>query len=103
MQLVELQNQYGAFTEAGAEVVTLAVASVASVESWCQAAGISYPMLADPDHRVAEAYGVYDRLGDGLAAPAVFVVEPDGRVAWSHVSQNYGERPGAQTILGHLP
>ena len=103
MQLVELQNQYAAFKEAGAEVVALAVASAASVQSWCQAGGISYPMLADPDHRVSEAYGVYNRLGDGLAAPAVFVIEPDGRVAWNHVSQNYGEQISTQTILEHLP
>jgi len=100
---VELQSQYQVFREAGAEVIALAVASVASVEGWCQSAGISYPMLADPVHRVAEAYGVYNLLGDGLAAPAVFVIETDGRIAWSHVGQHTGDRPSAQMILEQLP
>lgn len=84
-------------------MIALAVASVASVEGWCQSAGIDYPMLADPAHQVAEVYGVYNLLGDGLAAPAVFVIETDGRIAWSHVSRLPGDQPGAQTILEHLP
>lgn len=84
-------------------MVALAVASVASVEGWCQSAGVSYPMLADPVHRVAENYGVYNLLGDGLAAPAVFVIETDGRIAWSHVGQHAGDRASAQTILEQLP
>ena len=60
-------------------------------------------MLADPEHRVAEAYGVYNLLGDGLAAPAVFVIGSDGRIVWSRVRLNPTNRPDAQTILEHLP
>ena len=98
-----MQSYYQAFQDAGAEVISLVVASNQVVAGWCQRAGISYPLLADPEHHVAGAYGVYNLLGDGLAAPAVFVIEPDGRIAWSHVSQSAGERPGAQAILDHLP
>ena len=60
-------------------------------------------MLADPEHRVAEAYGVYNLLGDGLAAPAVFVIDTGGRIVWSYASRDPNDRPGAQTILEHLP
>jgi alkyl hydroperoxide reductase subunit AhpC len=60
-------------------------------------------MLADSEHRVAEAYGVYNLLGDGLAAPAVFIVEPDGQISWSYVGQHSGDRVAASTILEHLP
>jgi len=98
-----LQSYYQTFQDAGAEVVSLVVASIEVVEGWCQRAGVSYPMLADSGHHVAEAYGVYNLLGDGLAAPAVFVVEPGGRIAWSHVGQYAGDRVAAPTILEHLP
>lgn len=100
---MELQDQYQAFQDAGAEVVTLAVASLQSVKGWCQRAGISYPMLADPKHRVAEAYGVYNLLGDGLAAPAVFVIDTDGRIVWHYVGQHPSDRPRIQAILEQLP
>ena len=84
-------------------MIALVVSSAASVEGVRQVVGATYPMLADPAHQVAEAYGVYNLLGDGLAAPAVFVVDADGRIVWSHVSRNSGDRPSAQTILEHLP
>jgi peroxiredoxin len=100
---VELQNNYEAFQEAGGEVIALAVAPVTSVNATQQATGATYPLLADPTHRVAEAYGVYNLLGDGLAAPSVFVIETDGRIAWHHVGQHPGDRPSAQTILEQLP
>jgi len=100
---VELHSHYEAIREAGAEVVALAVASVEAVEGWCQRAGINYPMLADATHQVAEGYGVYNLLGDGLAAPAVFIVDTDRRIVWSRVGQNAGDLVGVQTILEYLP
>jgi len=84
-------------------VLSVVVTSIDVVENWCQRTGVSYPMLADSAHQVAEAYGVYNLLGDGLAAPAVFVIEPDGRVAWSYVGQRSGDRVAASAILEHLP
>jgi peroxiredoxin len=98
-----LQAYYSAFLDAGAEIFSVVVAPLDVVEGWCQRAGVSYPMLADAEHRVAEAYGVYDLLGDGLAAPAVFVVAPDRRIAWSHVGQSASDRAAASMILEHLP
>ena len=35
-----------------------------------QTVGASYPILADPTRATAQAYGVFDLLGDGVAAPA---------------------------------
>jgi peroxiredoxin len=60
-------------------------------------------MLADPAHRAAESYGVYNLLGDGLATPAVFVIDTDGRIAWSHVGQHANDRASVQMILEQLP
>jgi len=81
----------------------LVVASIEKVEGWCKSAGVSYPMLADSEHQVSAAYGVYNLLGDSLAAPAVFVVDTGGRIVWSYVGQHSGDRVNAQTILGQLP
>ena len=100
---MELQRNYEAVQEAGAEVIALAVTPVASVDGVQRSTGATYPILADPAHQVAEAYGVYSLLGDGLAAPAVFVIETDGRIAWSHIGQHSGDRPSVQAILEQLP
>jgi peroxiredoxin len=62
-----------------------------------------YPLLADPDHAVAEAFMVYDQLGTGLAAPSVFVIDTNGEIVWSYVGQTSTDRPGAASVLERLP
>ena len=99
-----MHNNYEAFQDAGAEIVALAVASISSVErNVVNLLNLPYPVLADPDHEVTEDYGVYDILGDSLAAPAVFIIDTDGEIVWSYVGSGPGDRPSANTILQNLP
>jgi len=84
-------------------VVALVVNTLAKAEGARNAVGAAYPVLADPDHRVAEAYGVYDLLGDGLAAPSVFVIGSDGQLIWSYVGRRADDRPSAVDVLAQLP
>jgi len=83
--------------------VALAVNDLSSVAGAGAAVGATFPLLADPQHQVAEAYGVYNLLGDQLAAPAVFVIDPDGRIRWSYIGQGSQDRPSAADILARLP
>lgn len=99
---MELQQRYGEFQARGAEVIALAVAPREAVEGVRATLGLSFPLLADPEHRAAEMYKVYNLLGDGLAAPAVFILQ-DGRIHWSYVGQNSADRPSVDEILAHLP
>lgn len=99
---MELQGSYAAFQNAGAEIVALAVAPLASVDGARQVTHAEFPMLSDANHKVAEAYGVYNLLGDGYAAPSVFIIDTDGRIAWRRISQNATSRPAAQRILQRL-
>jgi peroxiredoxin len=62
-----------------------------------------YPLLADPEHQVAEAFNVYDLLGTGYAAPSVFVIDTSGDIVWSYVGQTRNDRPSATTVLEQLP
>lgn len=103
MQLVQLQQNYQAFQNLDAEVAALAVAPMSSVDGARKAAGAAFPMMADVDHTVAETYGVYNLLGDRLAAPSVFVIDTDSRILWGHIGRSPGDRPSVQTILDKLP
>ena len=103
MQLVQLQQSYQAFQNVGASVAALAVAPMSSVDGASQAAGAAFSMMADVDHAVAEAYGVYNLLGDKLAAPSVFVIDTDGPILWGHIARSPVDRPSVQTILDKLP
>ena len=90
------------FARHGAELLGVSVDGV-----WCHAAfaqhrKLRFPLLADfePKGAVARAYGVY-RAGDGFSERALFVVDGDGVIRWSHVSP-VGVNPGADGILRAL-
>lgn len=100
---MQLREAYGQFQGEDTQVVALAVAPLERVDGARTTVAAPYPMLADPDHQVAEAYGVYDLLGDGYAAPAVFVIDTDGRILWSTTGQAPTDRPTTEEILAHLP
>ena len=64
---------------------------------------IAFPMLADPDHRVIDAYGLRDpaytkQKFDGVPYPTVYVIDKDGRVAWVKVNHDYKQRSSNQEI-----
>ena len=62
-----------------------------------------YPVLADSDHTVSSAYGVYNRLNDSRATPSVFVVDESGIVTWVYIGLGVSDRPSTQKILNQLP
>jgi len=100
---VDLRDHYQDFQARNAEILALAVHDQSVAETVARVTGAPFPILADPDHAVAEAYGVYNLLGDGIATPAVFIVDTAGQIVWSYVGQNAADRPGVQTILENLP
>src|SRR5882672_7341403 len=90
------------FRRHGAELLGISVDG-----AWCHAAFSSdrklhFPLLADfePKGAVARAYGVY-RASDGFTERALFVIDADGVIRWSHVSP-VGVNPGAEGILAAL-
>jgi peroxiredoxin len=100
---VDLQSHYQEFQTRETEVIALAVQSVANAGRMVQVTGARFPILADPDHAVADAYQVYDLLGDGVAAPAIFIINPSGDIIWSYIGRNSNDRPSSQIILDQLP
>jgi len=59
---------------------------------------ITVPLLSDPGMTVISAYGVAME-GDGIAVPAVFVVDRKGLVRWRLIGETMWNRPPAETLL----
>ena len=64
--------------------------------------GIPFPILYNSEADVVREYGVYNLLGDGLAAPATFVIDAGGVVRWSYIGRRNSDRPKAATVIGEL-
>ncbi|GAB4452069.1 MAG: hypothetical protein Kow0031_34570 [Anaerolineae bacterium] len=91
------------FREAGARVVAVAVQDEAGAQASVSDTGVSFPVLADAQHQMADAYGVFNLLNDNVATPAVFIINPAGQITWSYIGQTINDRPDNQTILANLP
>ena len=49
-----------------------------------------------------EAYDVYN-AGNSLAIPSVFVINPQGEIAWQFISPNYTQRVLPERVLKNIP
>ena len=90
------------FQKFNAELIGISVDGV-----WCHGAfardrKLHFPLLSDfePKGAMARTYGVF-RDADGVTERALFVIDGNGVIAWSHVSP-IGVNPGANGILTAL-
>ena len=84
-QACGIRDAWSEFERAGAVVLGVSPDDVASHESFRADYELPFTLLADPDHKVAELYGVwgeksrYGRTYMGIAR-STFVIGPDGTV-----------------------
>ena len=90
------------FRARGAELVGISVDGVWCHRAFARDRQLKFPLLADfePKGAVARAYGVY-RDGEGVAERALFVIDDEGRIAWSYLSP-IAVNPGADGVLDAL-
>ena len=100
---MELQAEVDRFRAAGAELLAVAYQDVSRAKLMAELVPASFPILADADHAVSTAYGVFDLLADGLTTPAVFVLDRRGTIVWSYVGKTAEDRPTPAEILSHVP
>jgi peroxiredoxin Q/BCP len=92
-QACDLRDAMPTFQDLDAVVLGVSPDSVESHRRFRDKFGLNYPLLADEDHRVAEAYGVwkeknmYGRKSMGIER-STFLIDEDGKIqeAWRKVS-----------------
>jgi peroxiredoxin Q/BCP len=84
-QACGIRDAWGEFERAGAVVLGVSPDDAASHAKFKEKYGLQFPLLADPDHAVAEAYGVwgekhlYGKTYMGIVR-STFVIDADGTV-----------------------
>ena len=82
-QLNAYTEDIDSFTEAGAQVLAVSPQSVSSHEDFsCKQGGFAFPLLADTDKAVGEAYGILGPLG--FYRRSAFVIDREGVVRYAH-------------------
>lgn len=90
------------FERYDARVVGISVDGVWCHRAYAKANRIGFPLLADfePKGDVSRQYGAY-RASDGCSERALFVIDKDGVIRWSYLS-DVGVNPGAEGVLKAL-
>ena len=83
----------------GATLWAISTDTLEKHERMAKSYALSFPLLADPGAKIAQAYGVRSLLGS--ARRSVFIIDRDGIIRWSFVSP-VGINPGADGILNAL-
>ena len=111
-QVRELADRYEGFRQRTAEVVSIVPEPIERVRKWQDRYDLPFPLLADPDAEVGEAYNQPVRFGPlGQASdflgrmPEVAIVERAGsspEVVYVHRGSSTFDRPEVDDLLTEL-
>ena len=105
----DFQSRLPAFRRSKAEVLGMSILDEKSKARFAQKHGLTFPLLADAEHAVAEKYGVwqqkqrYGRKYMGIVR-TTYLIGPDGKVVrrWDKVSVD-GHAEEVQRAVEELP
>lgn len=82
--------------------MAIAPDTVEGVERFVRDTGYPFPLLADTDHAVFDAYDVVSKLSSLGQRPAVFVVDHSGVVRFDSIGTQQWEIPSNDNVLAVL-
>jgi peroxiredoxin len=100
-ELVCFTEDFDQFAREGVEILPISVDSTASLNEFKKKLQMKTELLSDFRRDVSRAYGVLneDRF---YSNRAYFLIDREGRVRWSHVERNNGERRENSEILAAI-
>jgi peroxiredoxin len=102
-QLSLYQSELQEFARANTQVIGVSVDSLYSHGAWAAVRGITFPLLADfnPKGEVASRYRVW-RQSDGFSERALYVIDSEGIIRYSHVSSELHHVPDIYELFEQL-
>ena len=94
-----MREDHELFVERNAKVVAIGPHSREEVASFSEGKGFPFPLLADPDHQVFDAYDVQSRMASLGQRPAVFVVDAGGTVRFDSIGTQQWQIPTNDSVL----
>lgn len=103
VQLELYEQEHEEFASRGIRLLGISIDSIYSHGAWAAVRGIRFPLLSDfqPRGETARAYNVW-RNADGHSERALYLIDADGIIRWSHVSERLKELPDFDELVGAL-
>ena len=93
---------YPEFLKRNVSLAAISTDDMADALKMMELTGAEFAILSDQDAEVAKAYGVYNLLRDGVAAPSAIIVSPEGDIKWQYVGRSVSDRPTPDEILAQV-
>ncbi len=100
-ELICFSEDFDQFAGKGVEILPISVDSTASLREFKNKLQMKTELLSDFKRDISRAYGVLneDRF---YSNRAYFLIDKAGRVSWSHVESNNGQRREDSEILAEI-
>ncbi len=95
-----LQEVMPDFEQQDAVVLGVSADSRFSHKAWADSLNLTFPLLADRNGAAIRAYGVQN--SDGAAERATFVVDKDGKIAYTDISSSRANIPEIPKVFDAL-
>ena len=85
------QRDLSKFEAENAVILGVSVDKVDSHKEFCTKEGLTFHLLADPEHKVVDEYGSLGHFGDAtIAVRNTFLIDPKGKIVkvWTKVDPN---------------
>ena len=97
--MAQLRQDYDEFVARYAEVLVIGPDGPRAFQRTWQQESFPFPGLADPQHRVAEAYHQEVNLLKLGRMPALIVVDKRGQIRFEHYGESMSDIPLNQAVL----
>ncbi|GBD22254.1 Putative peroxiredoxin bcp [bacterium HR28] len=97
-----MRRDYEQFRKVGAEVVVIAPDGPRSVRSYWERQQLPFPVISDPEHRLAARFGQEVKLMKLGRMPAVIVIDAEGVIRAAWYGESMRDIPDTAAVLAAL-
>jgi peroxiredoxin Q/BCP len=101
VQMAQLRDHNDEYTQLDTLILGVTTQRAESLTEYCQAEGIRFPILIDPNRIVTKQYDVYNLITwEGINVPhnATFLIDSTGVIRFVHVSVRSTDVPDEPTL-----
>lgn len=102
-QMQEIQNKLNEFKQLKIKILAIASDSKLNLSLLKTFLKLDFTILADPNLKVINKFNLQTKYKDKqVSKPAIFLITPENKIAYSYISQDYDDRLSAVEILNKL-
>ena len=98
-----MQSYYPRIRQHNAEILAVSMDDFRGAATMIANSGATFPVLyTTKSEKIPNDYEVYDLHNDGVAAPAVFIIDKNGNITYKYIGKDIADRPDTAIILTEL-